>query len=86
MDLLLDIDSIRQKNPNRNIGEILCLMEAEYEEKGYIKRNPNRVAGIASNTAFLKYEKILWQSLGLIDTDYRIQWRKITEICALPEL
>lgn len=86
LDLLLDIDSIGQKNPDKNIDEILCIMETEYELKGYVKRNPNRVAGAVSNTAFLKYEKILWQALGLMDTNYRIQWRKITEICALPEI
>ena len=61
-------------------------METDYELKGYIKRNPNRVAGDASKTGFLKYEKILWQSLGLMDKKYNIQWRKITEICSLPEL
>lgn len=86
LDLLLDIDSIGQKNPDKTVDEILCIMETDYELKGYIKRNPKRVAGTASNTAFLKYEKILWQALGLMDSNYRIQWRKITEICALPEI
>lgn len=86
LDLLLDIDSIGQRNPDSSIDEILCIMETEYEIKGYIKRNPNRVVGDASNTAFLKYEKILWQALGLMDSNYRIQWRKITEICSLPEI
>lgn len=86
LDLLLDIDSIKQSNPDKSLDEVLSMMEADYEEKGYIKRNPNRISGEQSNTAFLKYEKILWQALGLMDNSYNIQWRKITEICALPEL
>ena len=86
LDLLLDIDNICQNYPDKNIDEVLCIMETEYELKGYIKRNPNRVAGATSNTAFLKYEKILWQALGLMDKKYRIQWKKVTEICSLPEI
>lgn len=86
LDLLLDIDSISKKYPDKDVDEILSIMETEYELKGYIKRNPNRIAGATSKTGFLKYEKILWQSLGLMDRKYNIQWRKITEICSLPEL
>lgn len=86
LDLLLDIDTISKKYPDKDIDEVLVLMETDYELKGYIKRNPNRVAGSESKTGFLKYEKILWQSLGLMDKKYNILWRKITEICSLPEL
>lgn len=86
LDLLLDIDALSKKHPDKDIDEILSIMETDYELKGYIKRNPNRVAGTASKTRFLKYEKILWQSLGLMDKKYNILWRKITEICSLPEI
>lgn len=86
LDLLLDIDALKQVNPQKSTDEVLSLLEADYERKGYIKRNPHRMAGEQSNTAFLKYEKILWQALGLMDTSYNIQWRKITEICSLPDL
>lgn len=86
LDLLLDIDSISKKHPDKGIEEVLTVMEKDYELKGYIKRNPNRIVGAASKTGFLKYEKILWQSLGLMDKQYNILWRKITEICSLPEI
>ena len=86
LDLLLDIDTTSKKHYDKDIDEVLAIMETDYELKGYIKRNPNRIAGTASKTGFLKYEKILWQSLGLMDKKYNILWRKITEICALPEL
>lgn len=86
LDLLLDIDATSKKNPEKDIDEVLAIMEADYELKGYIKRNPNRITGTASKTVFLKYEKILWQSLGLMDKKYNILWRKVTEICSLPEL
>ncbi|MBE6915693.1 MAG: hypothetical protein E7471_03580 [Ruminococcaceae bacterium] len=86
LDLLLDIDSISQKYPDKDIDEVLTILETEYELKGYIKRNPKRIAGDESKTGFLKYEKILWQSLGLMDSKYNISWKRITEICSLPEL
>ena len=86
LDLLLDIESISKKYPEKNVDEIMAVMETEYELKGYIERNPERIAGEESKTKFLKYEKILWQSLGLMDRKYNIQWRKVTEICSLPEL
>lgn len=85
LDLLLDIDATSKKNPEKNIDEVLAITEADYELKGYIKRNPNRITGTASKTGFLKYEKILWQSLGLMDKKYNILWRKVTEICSLPD-
>lgn len=84
LDLLLDIDTMTKKYPEKSLDEVLATMEADYEIKGYIKRNPNRVAGDSSKTVFLKYEKILWQSLGLVDNKYNILWKKVTEICSLP--
>lgn len=86
LDLLLDIDAMSRKHPKEEIDEVLTKMESEYELKGYIKRNPKRIAGEESKTGFLKYEKILWQSLGLMDKNYNILWKKITEICSLPEI
>ena len=86
LDLLLDIDAASKKYPEKDIDGVLATMETDYELKGYIKRNPNRVAGTESKTGFLKYEKILWQALGIMDKNYNIQWRRITEICSLPEL
>ena len=86
LDLLLDIDVLSQKNSSKSIDDILSILEVDYELKGYIKRNPKRVAGEKSKTEFLKYEKILWKSLGIMDNSYNIQWRRITELCALPEI
>ena len=86
LDLLLDLDIYKQHNINKSIDSILNLMEHEYESKGYIERNPNRRQAVVSKVSFLKYERILWKALNLIDADYTIQWRRITEICSLPDL
>ncbi|MBE6859301.1 MAG: hypothetical protein E7498_07710 [Ruminococcus sp.] len=86
LDLLLDLDSVSQKNPGENFKQLRILMESEYEASGRIKRNAKRVAGTKSKTPFLKYEQILWRALGLIDSQNRIQWKKVTEICSLPEI
>ena len=89
LDLLLDLDEI-QRRTTGSFNNILSIMEQEYEEKGYIKRNPNRVARTNSTVGFLKYECILWRSLGLISRSSGavpiINWKLITSICGLPDL
>lgn len=88
LDLLLDLDDI-QRRTTGSFNDILSIMEQEYEEKGYIKRNPNRVARTNSTVGFLKYECILWRSLGLISRSsgaVPINWKLITSICGLPDL
>lgn len=86
-DLLMDYDSIKQANMGviHTVSELLEIMEKDYEDKGYVKRNPNRMAGTVSDVKFLKYERILWKSLGLINDQDIIQWKKITEICSMPD-
>lgn len=86
LEVLLDFDSIQRKMHGNAMSVILKAMESEYEAKGVIKRNPHRKVRATSNVTFLKYERILWKSLGLIDKDDAVQWKKITEICTLPEL
>lgn len=86
LDLILDFDAIKQKYIGTDVDTLISKMEVEYEEKGYIKRNPNRRQAVISNVRFLKYERILWKALGLIDADCSIQWKKIVEICSLPNL
>jgi len=87
LDLLFDYDQMKCNNPTSSISTVLSLMEADYLRKGNIKTNPARRRGVTSTVEFLKYERILWKALGLIEgADDRIQWKKITEICSLPEL
>lgn len=89
LDLLLDLDRLLRSNPS-SLNECLSLMEQEYENKGYIKRNPNRRATSHSKVGFLKYECILWRSLGLLIKEqansYSVNWKLITAICGLPDL
>jgi len=92
LDLIFDIDKLcNEYSSKKTTEEIKCIMEREYEEKGMVKRNPNRIANSTSRTGFLKYEFILWRSLSLIEQtkgkpDIFFNWKKITEICSLPEL
>lgn len=86
LDLILDIDTLKQQHSDWRMDKVLGQMETDYEDKGFIKRNPNRQQAEQSNVGFLKYERILWNSLGLVDNNGTIQWKKITEICALPDL
>ncbi len=87
LDVLLDLDEKKRSMPNATNTAVLSALEADYTVKGFIKTNPGRVAGTSSTVDFLKYELILWRNLGLIDsTSLDVQWRKITEICSLPEL
>lgn len=86
LELLLDFDSVQRTIAGRAVSVILKAMEDNYEVKGAIKRNPNRKAGTTSKVSFLKYERILWKALGLIDKEDAVQWKKITEVCSLPDL
>lgn len=90
LDLLLDLDSTLRENKDLSFNQCLSVMENNYEQKGFIKRNPNRKATPTSNVGFLKYECILWRSLGLLLKDsakgYYINWKLVTEICSLPDL
>ncbi len=87
LDVLLDYDEKKRSMPTATNAAVLSALEADYSVKGFIKTNPGRVAGAASTVGFLKYEQILWRNIGLIDpTTHDVQWRKITEICSLPDL
>ncbi len=86
LDLILDIDTLKQNHSEWTIDQVLNQLESDYEDKGFIKRNPNRQQHEESKVGFLKYERILWNALGLVDNSGTIQWKKITEICSLPDL
>lgn len=92
IDLIFDLDALCNKYRGKlTMSEVRSKMLDDYEARGMIKRNPGRKAGDESAVGFLKYEVILWNSLGLtIDTagkpETTFNWRKITEVCSLPEL
>jgi len=85
LDLLLDFDAIRRNDSSMSLDSALTAMERDYEEKGYILRNPNRQSTASRTVEFLKYERILWKALDLIDENYSVNWKRITEICSLPD-
>jgi len=92
LDLIFDLDKLtKEYRGKKTTDDILSIMEKEYEDNGMVKRNPNRTVGGSSNTAFLKYEFILWNSLQIKEKttgkpELAFNWEKITEIRALPEL
>ena len=92
LDLIFDIDGLcNEYRDEKTRKEIIEKMNVDYEKGGMIKRNPNRQAGITSNVEFLKYEFILWRSLSLVERtkgnpDISFNWKKIIEVCSLPEL
>jgi hypothetical protein len=92
LDLIFDLDNLcNQYRGKYDIDQIRDMMLNDYEAKGMIKRNPNRKAGDDSKVKFLKYEFILWNSLGLTvktsgKPEISFNWKKITEVCSMPEL
>ena len=92
LDLIFDIDGLcNEYRGKMTTEEIKEKMNDDYEKGGLIKRNPNRMAGSSSSVGFLKYEFILWRSLYLTEKtkgtpDISFNWKKITEVCSLPEL
>ena len=90
LDLILDLDKVIRENPKSSFTKCRSQMECQYEEKGFIKRNPNRKAKEKSKARFLKQEAILWKRLGLLEEKSKdcccFNWKRITEICSLSDL
>lgn len=90
LELLLDLDKTIRENIDLSYSDCLSIIEESYENKGYLKRNPNRISGEKNTVEFFKYESILWRFLKLIlrngRNKYFVNWKAITEICSLPEL
>lgn len=92
IDLIFDFDNLcNAYRGKKNTSEIKEIMLEDYESRGMIKKNPGRIAKGKSTVEFLKYEFILWNSLGLItptsgNPEIAFNWKKIVEVCSLPEL
>ena len=91
LDLIFDLDKLSTDPSKYNLSfEMLkSELEADYEVKGMIRRNVNRQASSSNTVNFLKYETILWRSLDILVTQGNrpvFNWKKIVEVCSLPEL
>jgi len=92
IDLIYDLDKLSVDfRGTLSTQEIKSKLEEQYNARGMIKFNPNRRRTETSSVEFLKYEFILWNSLGLLikssgKPDLAFNWKLITEICSLPEL
>lgn len=92
LDIIFDLDNlINLNNGSKSMTEIKEDMQTDYEARGMLKRNPQRVAGSKNSVEFLKYEFILWNSLNLIvpssgTPDKSFNWKRITEVCSMPDL
>lgn len=91
LDLIFDLDQL-SGDPDKyelSFELIKKILENDYENRGMIKRNENRKANNDSTVNFLKYETILWRSLGILTTAKNrpiFNWKKILEVCSLPEI
>jgi len=92
LDLIFDLDNLcNQYKGTYDFNQIKQAMLTDYDSRGMIKSNPKRIANTSSTVGFLKYEEILWNSLGLKTTsagkpNVSFNWKKITEVCSLPDL
>lgn len=91
LDLIFDLDKLSSDPTKYNLSfeQLKAELEIDYELKGMIKRNTNRQVGGNNTVTFLKYETILWRSLDILLTQGNrpvFNWKKIIEVCSLPEL
>jgi len=94
IDLIYDLERISTECRGVEKADgVKARMRAEYVEKGMIKTNPGRRVPAHANkeSDFLKYEFILWRSLGLLrkasgKPEFAFDWQRITEVCNLPSL
>lgn len=92
LDIIFDLDNLCNMNRGlHDLNHIKGMLLQDYENRGMIKSNPNRISGTTSTVSFLKYEEILWNSVGLkLNTggipNVSFNWKLITEICSLPDI
>lgn len=91
LDLIFDLDKLSTDPSKYNLSfEMLkAELESDYELKGMIRRNINRQTSNQNTVNFLKYETILWRSLDILKTQGNrpvFNWKKIVEVCSLPEI
>ena len=92
LDVILDLEEqLNLHRGTKKFADIKEILQNMYEDKGMLKRNPNRIRGTQSNTKFLKFEEILWNALKLKSEtcgsgQIYFNWKKITELVSLPEL
>ena len=86
-DLIVDFDKMFRNRPfDIGLTTFLEEMEKKYEEMGYIKRNPGRKVDNGNKKPFLDHERTLWKYLDLMDNSYNFNWKRIMEVCSLPNL
>ena len=86
-DLIIDFDKMyRNRASDIGLSTFLEDMEIKYEKKGYIKRNPGRKSDKGNKKPFLEHERSLWKYLDLTDDSYNFNWKRIMEVCTLPNL
>jgi hypothetical protein len=90
LELILDVEKLTRNVNFNNVQEAISFIHKEYIKKGLFKPNPGRGDG---KKTFLKYERIIWGHLGLLDkinrgqyTDnagFNFNWHNIAKICSI---
>lgn len=95
IDLIYDLERLSADyRGQKSLTEIKELMLMEYGARGMVKTNPGRLSETTTSSdaeRFLKYELILWRSLGLMKKtlgkpEFAFDWQRITEVCNLEAL
>lgn len=91
LDLILDVESMTRNKGFNVVDEALDSILSQYVESGLFKPSPGSVT--AGTGKFLKYERIIWGQLGLLNKESNTQfipnrgflfnWGKITKLCSL---
>ena len=86
IDLLIDFDNCIRNNQDKTINRVCKVLKEEYKSRGLLKLNEGRMTGDESQKGFLSYEITLWRHLQLLTERNTVNFKRILEVCTLPEL
>jgi hypothetical protein len=88
LNLIHDVERITRNKNFATEEEASTEIANEFDRNGWYRRNPGRI--VTDNVGFLKYEKILWNHLGLLKKEgnsvysathgYNFDWEEITRV------
>lgn len=91
LDLILDIEDLTRNKPFSNSSSAVEYIRDDYVDKGLFRQNPGKKT--TGSAPFLKYERILWGHLHLLDKvgtsqyvrnkGFAFNWRYITKLSSL---
>lgn len=92
LELILDVEKLTRNQGYPNIHTAIAAIKADFLDRGLYRENPGRRVH-EETEPFLKYEKIIWGHLGILnkiggsqyvpERGFAFDWDQVTRLCSL---